>query len=219
MKIIHNATMTHEFATIMLTDFYDESVTRRIGWHRSDAIVCPLKAYWRMTGQLKPEYGMSDVGILIIGQLAHIALHKYFDAQEKVYDIHSIQITIDAIHGEYPIETKTTRKKVYRKEDIPNEWIEQLAIAMAVMNVSKGYLMVLSIITFALTVWEVTFQSDSEKEMFRNSCIWQVVSIANSVEKGDPSILAPKYEECHFCPYRPTRARRDGCIYYKKPSK
>jgi len=213
MRISHSSEMVKEFAEIMLSQYYKES-KKRSGLHRGDAIACPLKAYWRITAKIQPTYSSQNVGILLLGTLAHIAMHQNFDAQEKEFDLHGITVTIDAIYGKYPIESKSTRKRIYRREDIPQEWIEQLAIAMAVMNTDKGYLMVLNVISFSLTVWEVEMNYD-ERQMFLNGCIWQITSILDSVSKQDPSILTPKYSECEFCPYRPMRSRPEGCIYYK----
>ena len=218
MKISHNSEMVKKFSEVMLSKYYKQSTTDRPkGFHRSDAISCPLRAYWRMTGEIEAEYGTRDVGMLLLGTLAHIALHKHFDYKEKIYKLQGIYITVDALYGKYPIETKSTRKRIYRKEDLPEAWIEQLCIAMAVMKVNKGYLMVMNIINFALTVWEI-IMTDEEREMFLQSCIWQILSIAESVNKKDPSILTPKYNECRFCSYRPKRGKK-GCPYYKKPPK
>ena len=211
--------MAQEFSQVILTAYYDRSVNGRCGWHRSDAISCPLKAYWRLTGEIKPDLGPSDVGILCLGELCHIALHKYFDAQEKVFDLGGISITVDAIHDNFPIETKSTRKKIYRNEDLPNEWIEQLGIAMAVMGVNTGYLMVMNIITFGLTVWEITMSTD-ELTMFGNSCIFQNFSIGDAIEKRNPNLLTPKYNECPYCSFRPKpRKGKQGCPKYKKAEK
>lgn len=208
--------MAKEFAQVMLTAYYEKSVNGREGWHRSDSISCPLKAYWRLTGEILPDLGPSDVGILLLGELCHIALHKYFDAQEKVFDLGGIKITVDAIYGCFPIETKSTRKKIYRKEDLLNDWLEQLAIAMAVMGVNTGYLMVMNIITFSLTVWEVTMSTD-EISMFGNACLFQNQSIADAIDKKNPSLLAPKYSECRLCSYRPKpRKGKKGCPFFKK---
>jgi hypothetical protein len=170
-----------------------------------------------MTGEIEQEYGTRDVGTLLLGELAHIALHKHFEAQEKVYKLQGIFITVDAIYGKYPIETKSTRKKIYKKEDLPHSWIEQLCIAMAVMKVNTGYLMVMNIITYGLTVWEVTMK-DVEREMFLNSCVWQIISIADAIKKKNPDSLTPKYDDCKWCSYRPKRGKK-GCPYYKKPPK
>jgi len=218
MKIIHNSDMVKKFSDIMLTKFYQKSTVERTGFHRSDAISCPLKAYWRITGEIGQEYGTRDVGMLLLGTLAHIAMHEYFDAHEQVFKLHEIAITVDAIFGEHPIETKTTRKKIYKKEDLPQSWIAQLAIAMAVMKVNKGYLMVLNIITYGLTVWEITMPTE-ERDLFKQSCIWQILSISDAIESKDPSKLSPKHSDCQWCSYRPTRKRPKGCSYYKKPPK
>jgi len=219
MIIRHDAKMAQEFATIMLSAFYDKSVVGREGWHRSDSIACPLKAYWRLTGEIEPDLGATDVGMLLLGELCHIALHKYFDAKEKVFDLGGINVTVDAIYKVFPIETKSTRKKIYRKEDLLDEWLEQLAIAMAVMGVNTGYLMIMNIITFSLTVWEISMSTD-ELNMFGNACLFQNYSISDAVKKRDPSLLKPKYKDCAYCSYRPKpRKDKKGCPYFKKPDK
>ena len=217
MRIRHDSDKVKEFSEIMLSKYYKRGKSERPkGFHRSHAICCPLKAYYEMTREIEEEYGTRDVGTLLLGTLAHIALHKYFDAQEKVYTLQGIYITVDAIYGKYPIETKTTRKAIYKKEDLLQSWIEQIGMAMAVMKVNKGYLMVMNIITYGLTVWEITI-TDEEREMLLNSCIWQIISIADAIKKKNPSSLTPKYSECKWCPYRPKRGKK-GCPYYK-PSK
>jgi len=217
MRIRHDSDKVKEFSEIMLSKYYKRGKNERPkGFHRSDALACPLRAFWRMTGEIEEEYGTRDVGTLLLGTLAHIALHKYFDAQEKVYTLQGIYITVDAIYGKYPIETKTTRKAIYKKEDLLQSWIEQIGMAMAVMKVNKGYLMVMNIITYGLTVWEITMTNE-EREMFLNSCVWQIISIADAIKKKNPSSLTPKYSECKWCPYRPKRGKK-GCPYYK-PSK
>jgi len=218
--------MVHQFAEIMLKQYYKDA-QKRTGLHRSDAIACPLRAYWRITGKIKPIYSSQNVGILLLGTLAHIALHQNFDAQEKTFDLCGITITVDAIFGEasgaeqgkqFPIESKTTRKKIYKKEDIPQDWIAQLAIAMSVMKADKGYLMVLNVINFSLTVWEIEM-NENERETFIQGIIWQIGSILDAVEKQDPNLLTPKTLDCDWCPYKPTRSRPEGCPWYKPKPK
>jgi len=221
MRIQHCSEMVQNFAEIMMEGFTKQSKTRT-GLHRSDVIACPLKCYWRLTGLIKPIYTSQSVGILLIGTLAHIALHKNFDAQEKVFNLDGMDVTIDAILGklhdspiDYPIESKTTRKKIYRKEDIPEEWLQQLAIAMSVMNVDTGYLMIFNVITFSITVWEVNMRWD-EREMFINAAKWQKNSILDAVAKLKPELLTPKRSECEWCAYKPMKKREldAGCQYY-----
>jgi CRISPR/Cas system-associated exonuclease Cas4 (RecB family) len=212
--------MVQKFADIMMADFSKQQKDRK-GLHRSDAIACPLKAYWRLTGQIEAIWDSQSVGILLIGTLAHIALHKNFDAQEEEHDLNGITITIDAItetDKRYPIESKTTRKRIFSKDQIPQEWFEQLAIAMAVLGVEKGYLMIFNVIAFSITVWEVTMTNE-ESHLFLNGCVWQVGSILDSVDKKKPELLQPKESDCPWCPYRPMRKRPEGCPYYKPKSK
>jgi len=220
MIIKHNSQIAQEFTEIMLTAYYDRSVTHRDGWHRSDVIACPVKAYWRLTGEVPIDLTPDDVGIFLLGELCHIALHKYFDAQEKHFDLGGIAVTVDAIFKAiYPIETKSTRKSIYKKEELLNEWIEQLGIAMSIMGVNTGYLMVMNIISFSLNVWEINMTNE-ELTMFGNTAQFQALAIADSIEKHDPSILCPKFDECKFCSYRPKpRKDKKGCRFYRKPVK
>jgi CRISPR/Cas system-associated exonuclease Cas4 (RecB family) len=217
MRIQSNSEMGKQFAERILSEHYNRTSIGRKGWHRSDAISCPLKAYWRITGEVQGEYRSRDVGIVMIGEMGHQVLERGFDAQEKVYNIAGVQVTIDALHGEFPVEIKTTRKQIYTKDAIPKDWVEQLAIGMSVMNVEKGYLMIINIINVALTVFEFDM-SDQERELTRNAFIWQIMNVAEAVEKRNPAQLKPRYEDCFWCVYRPSRANIN-CPYYKKVEK
>jgi CRISPR/Cas system-associated exonuclease Cas4 (RecB family) len=215
MKIEHKAEMVKDFAERILGYHYKTTTEGRKGWHRSDAIACPLKAYWRITEELKGEFRSRDVGILMIGTMAHQVLEQGFDAKEKVFDVAGVKVTVDALAGEYPVEVKTTRKKVYRSGDIPRDWVEQLAIAMSVMGIDKGYLMIINIITFSLTVWEFTMNED-ERELTKQAFIWQILNIADAIEKHKPEQLKPRYSDCMWCYYRPSK-NSSGCPFYQKP--
>jgi len=213
MRITHNAEKVKEFSNIMLEKFY-KNTKKRKGWHRGDAIGCPIASYWRLTGEIESVYTSKDAGTLLLGTLAHIALHANFETQEKVFWLaNKVAITVDAVQDEYPIETKTTRRKIYKKEDIPESWLEQLAIAMAVMDADKGYLMVMNIITYGLTVWEITMTKE-ERALFSEMCIWQILLIDDAVKRKDPSILTPKYKDCEYCCYKPRRGKK-GCRFYR----
>jgi CRISPR/Cas system-associated exonuclease Cas4 (RecB family) len=220
MRIEHKSEMVQNFAEIMMSDFTEKSKSRT-GLHRSDVIACPLKCYWRLTGLIKPIYSSSSVGILLIGTIAHLVLHKNFDAQEKVFDLDGMDVTVDAILGEksgskidFPIESKTTRKQIFRKEDLPEEWLQQLAIAMSVMGVDKGYLMIINVVSFAMTVWEISL-SDEEREMFKKAAIYQKNAIIDAINQKKPELLHAKRSDCQWCPYAPMRKRDgDGCPYH-----
>lgn len=214
MKIQHNADKVKEFAERILKFHYEDKTKGRTGIHRSDALECPLKCFWRVSGQVKPEFRSKDVGVLMIGEMAHQVLEKGFDAQEKVYDLGGIQVTIDAIAGEYPCEIKTTRKRIFRAADIPKSWVDQLTIGMSVMDVDVGYLMILNIINFSLTVWEFNM-SKEERELTRNAFVWQILNILDAIQRNNPDLLKPKYDECEWCVYRPSK-QNANCKYYKK---
>lgn len=214
MKIESNSEMANTFAERILSSHYEQNTKGRTGWHRSDGIVCSLEAYWRITGEVKGEYRSKDTGIVLIGEIAHGFLERGFDAQEKIFLIEGIKVTIDAIHGEFPVEAKTTRKQIYKKEDIPKDWVEQLAIGMSVMDVDKGYLMIINIVSAAFLVFEFTM-SPQERELTRTAFLWQIRNIANAIDKKDPSLLKPRYSDCHWCHFRPSKEHQN-CPYYKK---
>ena len=213
MKIQHRADIVKEFAEKILKHHYVEKTLGRTGWHRSDAIACPLKAYWRISGKLQGQFRSADVGIFMVGEMAHIVLERGFEIQEEIVKVGDIAITIDARHNGYPVEMKTTRKKIYRQSDIPRPWVEQLSIAMAATNSDIGYLMIVSIVTFAVTVWEFSMIHE-ERQLILHALIWQIMSIADAIKKEDPDLLTPKYSDCIWCYYRPSRKTK-GCPYHK----
>jgi hypothetical protein len=217
MKITHRADMVKAFAEKILGHHYNEKTLGRRGWHRSDAIACPLKAYWRMTGEVKGQFRSKDVGILMVGEMAHIVLERGFEVQEQIIKIGDIAITVDATHNKQPVEIKTTRKKIYRREDLPRSWIEQLSIAMAVMGADTGFLMIVNIINFGVTVWEFAM-TERDRELVLHTFVWQIMAIADSVKKKDPTLLTPKHSDCMWCYYRPSRKQK-GCPYYKPVKK
>lgn len=218
MKITHNADMMHKFSKIMLSGQIKQS-KQRSGFHRSDAIACPLKCYWRMMGK-EAIYTSQNIGIFLIGAIAHVTLHQYFDAQEKIFYLNEaeedVAVTIDALHGEYPIESKTTRRKIYSKSDIPNDWVEQLCIGMSTMGKNVGYLMILNVISFAVMVWEFEL-TDKDLAMFKAVFAAKIKQIAEAIRDKDPTKLEPKRKDCEWCAYKPYRGKRKdwkGCPYY-----
>lgn len=219
MQILYRPDMVVTFADIMLADFNEES-KKRTGWHRSDVISCPLKAYWRMTGEIEAVYTSESVGILVIGTLAHLLIHKNFDAQEKVFDLDGMNVTVDAILGkannspiDYPIESKTTRKTMFRKEDIPVEWIQQLAIAMSVMGIDKGYMMIVNLVSFHVSIWEFTM-SKEERDIFLKAAIVTKRDMQKCIDMKRPDLMTPKHEDCEWCAYKPLPTREGGCPWY-----
>lgn len=205
--------MVAKFSGIMLSDQIRKSKDRQ-GFHRSDTISCPMKCYNRMTG-MEAIYDETAIGYFLLGDLAHIALHRNFDAQEfKVKIAGIITVSIDALMGKYPIESKSTRKKIYTKEQIPQEWIEQLAFGMASLGSEIGYLMVINIISFAVMIWEVRIPAE-EREMYKTAMELKVIMLMDAIQKQDPSKLEIKRNECEYCEFKPRRARTDkGCPYH-----
>lgn len=213
MRIDYNPEMTKVFSERILRDHYERTTLGREGWHRSDAISCPLQAYWRITGEVKGSFRVRDVGIFLVGEMGHVLLERGFDYQEKIVDFYGIKVTVDAIHGKYPVEIKTTRMNICRKENLPREWVEQLSIAISVMGAPKGYLMVLNIVTLQFRVWEFKYFTEKERELFRKVFLNQILAIADAVDKRNPKLLKPKYKDCKFCYYRPYETNK-GCPFF-----
>jgi hypothetical protein len=159
----------------------------------------------------------------VIGAIAHEIMHKYFDAQEKVFKLENaedVAVTIDALLGKYPIESKTTRKKIYNKSQIPEDWKEQLCIGMATMGSNKGFLMILNVISFAVMVFEFDL-SDEELSLWKTVFVAKILLIAKSLKEKNPNMLEPKFVDCKWCPYRPMRKRTNwsGCPNYRPEKK
>lgn len=216
MIITENFEIAQKFTDLMLTAYSSENIKGRSGIHRSSIIDCPLTLYYTETGEAEQHFDENNVGIWLLGELCHIAFTKYFDAREKVFNLAGIKVTIDAIYNsKFPVELKTTRKKIYRREDLLNDWIHQLSIGMAVMESDVGYLIVMNIITFKLQVYEFHTTKEEREKILEHS-LWTIIDISNAIKERNPNLLKPKYEKCKTCSFRPIKGvDKKNCLFYR----
>jgi hypothetical protein len=228
--------LSKKFTEVVLKNEIEHS-KERSGYHRSDCITCPEKPFNRVVRKLEAIFSPETIGIFLIGELAHLLLHQNFTAQEyeiMVADIVSMHIDAIAQGSDFqnligiedwkldekrPIESKTTRKVMYKQEDIPNEWLEQLAFGMAHLGVNIGYLMIVNMINFSVKVVTITMTNE-ERDMYKDVFLWKISLILDAVNKEDDSKLEPHRFDCKYCEYRPCKKRKlknpedKGCPKY-----
>lgn len=229
--------MAEKLSEIVLKKQIEHSKERK-GYHRSDIITCTHKPFNRVVRKLHAMFSPETMGIFLVGELAHLLLHQNFTAQEyEVIVANLVSMHIDAIAslGDFqdqvgiedwgkdekrPIESKTTRKLIVRQEDIPNEWIEQLAFGMAYLGVTTGYIMIVNIINFHISVVTIKM-NEKDRDMFKEAFMWKISLIINAVNLEDDSELEVKRFDCKYCEYRPSKKRKElygdedkGCPFY-----
>jgi len=238
--------MANKFTEVILKNFIEHSKDRS-GIHRSDIICCPHKPFNRMVLGIPAIFSSETIGVFLVGELSHLLLHKNFSAQEyEIMVANLVSMHIDAIAstGDFqnligiedwgvdakrPLESKTTRKFIHSREDIPNEWLEQLAFGMSYLGVEVGYIMVENLLAgIPVMVIKITMNAQ-ERDMYKDAFLWKINIISNFLLTKDDSNLEVHRYECKHCEYKPCKKRREqypeneGCKFYnpypEKPRK
>jgi CRISPR/Cas system-associated exonuclease Cas4 (RecB family) len=171
--------------------------------NRSDLLYCLRKAYYRLMSIEPSEH--SSLEFTVIGKTLHGIIERNFKYKEEEMEKDGISGTVDILmllqDKQFPIEIKTTRKTIVVAADIPTSYIEQLKMAMIMLNVNEGLLAILNVITAELQVWVIRI---TEEEKWR---FWQeILRRRNLVELAakikDVLILPRMYWMCPRCEYR-----------------
>ena len=177
----------------------------RKGWHihRGDLIYCLRKAYFRLVGIPAPEVPVIEFSI--IGKTLHRIIEDSFRYVEQEVEKDGISATVDIVAsfvgGSLPIEVKTTRKRILDAGDIPVSYIEQLAIAMVMMNSDKGLLAILNIVTTELQVWllQMTLK---QRQTFWREILRRKTLLEKAIKLNNPLLLPRTLWMCSRCEYR-----------------
>ena len=173
--------------------------------HRGDLIYCLRKAYFRIIGIEPPEHPMLE--FTVIGKTLHKLIERNFKYKEEEMEKDGISGTVDIImplqEKKFAIEVKTTRKSIYTKEDIPSTYIEQLKMAMIMLETNEGLLAILNIITAEVQVWVVRI-SDEEKQRFWTEILRRKDLLEYAVSIKNPLLLPRTLWMCFRCEYKKT---------------
>lgn len=182
-------------------------------YHISDAIGCEVKCFCRLK-RLKRSFTKRSVGLMLFGIVAQKLVQWLYPEEQSEYEAGITDVVVghlDVFEDElYPIEIKASRRRIFRRNQLPQRWVEQLASYMALTSSKKGWVVILNVFSCQVACFCV--------EMTEKDILGQLVVISGNVAKrrravnlDRPTMLIPSGEEYEYCFYKQTCPRRIDC--------
>lgn len=192
----------------------EERVTKRgKEFHISDVVCCPLQTYCRMK-KFQRKFTKKNVGMMLFGIVAQKLIQWLYSDGECEYEAWIPDIVIGHIdifeEHKHPLEIKASRKRIFKRSQIPQKWVEQIVCYMAMTSSKIGWLVILNVFSCQVSCFCV--------EMNDEDILGQLVLISKTVNDRRravnlerPTMLRPNAEQYEFCYYKHVCPRRIEC--------
>jgi len=187
--------------------------------HVSDVLGCEVKAYCRMKG-LPRKMTKQSIGLMIFGIIAQKILQWTYPREWTEYES-----TIDAISEEetvfghidvheemkYPLEVKASRKKVFKRSQIPEYWLKQLISYMAMEGADKGWIIIFNVLSCQIMAFQVRMTASERLDQLA-LLTSKAARIKKSVKEDSPNILQIDPTNYPYCYYKNSCPRVKECF-------
>jgi len=192
----------------------EERVARRgKEFHVSDVVCCPLQTYCRLK-RFQRKFTKKNVGMMLFGIVAQKLFQWLYPDDNCEYEAYIADVVIGHIDIfedlKYPMEIKSSRKRIFKRSQIPQRWVEQLVCYMAMTSSKIGWITILNIFSCQVSCFRV--------EMTDEDILGQLVVISTTVNERRravnlerPTMLRPSGEQYEYCVYKHNCPRRADC--------
>lgn len=213
MKLYYNSEKTKELQNRIIEWWEKNQQTRDNKIHVYDIVNCEAKAYLRLTGE-KAIYTNQNAGLLVFGIIGAMVIQLTYPEDEREYECDLEKLIfahLDVFAGKLePMEIKNTRKKIFSKSKIPEEWINQLMCYMVITKKNVGHLIFMNALATTVTVFTIEMASD-ELAAYQMFMFEKMERIVSSAAKRDCSILTILPLQHPSCPYKLVCPREKEC--------
>jgi len=215
MRLYYDGEKTKELTEKLLQKFSQEKQKRTTSFpiHVSDLINCEMKFYCRMKG-LKESHTRKSIGMMVFGIIGQTIVQQLFPDEEREFETKLENLVFGHIDvyedKKFPLEIKATRKRVYKKQNIPEKWIKQLMAYMSMENKKKGWLVFLNVFTNQLSAFAVEM-TEQELYAYNMFLVGKAYKFRNVLENGNYDKLEILPEQYEFCEYKHECPRREEC--------
>ena len=212
VKFFHDKNKAKEIEQKLMAK-WDRDRKPRTGIHTYDVVYCQLKAFLRFAG-VEKRITKQSVGFMVFGIIGDFLVgelfpRKYRHFKTGLYDV--IKSEIDVLEqGLYPLEIKTTRKRIFRKSQVPQKWVEQLLTYMCEQNAHQGWLVLLSIFSGQIMTFKLEI-TQQEIEAQKVVALERARIIKEAVNNRDPTPLQPQPAEYSLCDYKYRCPKKEEC--------
>jgi hypothetical protein len=182
-------------------------------YHVYDVIYCPMKKICRALG-FEKKVTKKSIGLMLFGIVAQMLVQWLYPPEQReyqamVYEI--IQGHIDIFEDfEYPLEIKASRKRIFKRDQLPEKWVKQTMAYMAITGKKKGWILILNVFTCQVSAWCIEMTS---KEILGQLVVMMhnATEIAKAIPTKDFDSLDVHPSEYQYCNYKHSCPKRKLC--------
>jgi hypothetical protein len=224
MKLYYDKAKAEEITRRIEEKFAEDKHERGDDVHVSDLAGCLMKLFCRLIG-LTREESKASVGLMVFGIITEQVIAwtypeetwQYLSSMNLVTEEEDISGHIDIFELlKFPLEVKGSRKRIFKTQDLPINWVEQLTSYISMQGSDKGWLIIFNILSCQVMAFcmEMTQQDRLDWLITLANRRNKVVGSAKKYKKNkDPEFLTidirPK--DYTYCAYKKVCLRRDEC--------
>lgn len=186
--------------------------------HVSDLTGCLLKPYCRLLG-LERKMTKTIVGVMVFGIVAENMLGWTYPSEELQYQSNlwvlekseNIFGHIDIYEDmKYPIEIKSSRKNVFKSNELPKYWVEQLMAYMSIQGSWKGWIIMFNVFSTQIMAFQVQMTAEDRLDWLIE-LNRRALAVRNAFKEKDCRLLDINPHEYEWCLYKDGCPRKEFC--------
>lgn len=186
--------------------------------HVSDLTGCQLRPYCRIVG-IERQTTKQQVGVMVFGIVAENVLGWTYPEDVLQYQANLDMVEKDEnifghldVYENYrtPLEVKASRKVIFKANQVPKYWVEQLMSYMSMMGANIGWLVLFNVFSTQIMAFKMVLNNEEIIDWLI-VLINRAMKIRNATDVKDPHCLEINPKQYSWCDYKHTCPRRDEC--------
>lgn len=214
MKVYHDKEKTKEIEKKIFDEWgRREKKWAEKGYNVSDCTYCEMKCYLRRTGE-KQKITKRNIGFLVFGIIAEQIVMAIYPKEQKQFEANLNETVwghLDVFEKfEFPLEGKATAKRIFKRGQLPVNWVMQLINYITMTSSKKGWLVILNIFSRQISAWCVEL-TEEEKLMQIEVLMDKVSRFDYAIKNEDYSNLQISPKEYGLCSFKHVCPRKSEC--------
>lgn len=213
MKFVYDADKSREIEQKLIDKWDTTQRNYKDNIHVYDTVYCPVKAYCKFKG-VPRRPTKQNIGMFVFGVVAGKVVQELYPKDEGEYVTNIKKMIwghIDVYEDKtFPLEIKHSRKRIFKRHEVPQKWIEQLMTYMASENKQKGWLVIINIFSNQISCFRLEM-AKQELESQRTLRLYKAYTILRAVKDNDPNYLTIQPDEYQWCVFKRDCPRRQEC--------
>lgn len=220
MKFFYDKNKSMELMQRIEDEFGERSrkTARGKEMHVSDLTGCQVRPYCRIMG-IERRTTKQQVGVMVFGIVAETVLGWTYPKDTLQYQANLWVVEEDEnIFGhidvyenyENPLEVKASRKSIFKADQVPKYWVEQLMTYMAMQGANVGWLVLFNVFSTQIMAFQMKLTAEEILDWLI-VIVNRAMKIRNATDVKDPSMLDINHKQYSWCDYKHICPRREEC--------